>query len=470
MAQIRSLDIQLKHVHYDKLCSGIALIALGLLMPALLTVENLRIYPTLYLSLQEEESAYLIYAALRLVTLNSLRSLPHYLGAFLLGESFDLFINGKRSHFVRASVACAVIPLVYVFIDRVYHIHYDFGVPAIILIALLIMVEKADLNMVNLHKKVLMMAMLITSVQFFDVMPALKGLPFGRGETSGDIKVIAMFLHAEDFLQFIATLLFLFLLFGSILVCKLIIDENKLKTLYDYKEKAEQMRTAKKLQDMEERKHWEIRHLVHDLKTPLTAVQALTGVVKMGVEQSGDDQTVNYLTRMENNLQHMGAMISGILYEDQRSVINMDALMRAFLAQTSNMPYAEVLHIDNRYPKLYLEINEIRVIRALVNAVDNAYQALPNGRGEISLNISNCMMQEKEYACFQIHDNGKGIPSEQIELIWEDGFSTRSSSGLGLGYVKQVVELNHGTISLESVEGEGSTVLICLPTCEVCDG
>ena len=72
---------------------------------------------------------------------------------------------------------------------------------------------------------------------------------------------------------------------------------------------------------------------------------------------------------------------------------------------------------------------------------------------------------------FQVEDNGTGIPRELLGEIWEKGFSIRSSSGLGLNFVQQVVEQCGGSVELESVEREGTVVTVSLPPCEedVCE-
>jgi signal transduction histidine kinase len=65
-----------------------------------------------------------------------------------------------------------------------------------------------------------------------------------------------------------------------------------------------------------------------------------------------------------------------------------------------------------------------------------------------------------------VKDNGKGIPAEILNSIWEDGFSTRNSHGLGLSFVHQVVEQNHGTIEMTSEVGKGSVATILIPESE----
>ena len=57
-------------------------------------------------------------------------------------------------------------------------------------------------------KKGLMVAFFITALQFLDMMPLLWNFPFGRGESSYDIKLVSKFLQADSFLQAMATIFF----------------------------------------------------------------------------------------------------------------------------------------------------------------------------------------------------------------------------------------------------------------------
>ena len=73
----------------------------------------------------------------------------------------------------------------------------------------------------------------------------------------------------------------------------------------------------------------ELRHLVHDLKSPLTSMQALVGVVKLSAGRRGDQTEGEYLERIETMIDRMSSMISEILHEEQRSVVTTQELLDA---------------------------------------------------------------------------------------------------------------------------------------------
>ena len=69
-------------------------IVVGILMPALLTMERVGIYETLLPGVYLEQEIYVLLAGLKLVALNTVRAYPHYMGVFFLIESFRfLFIS-----------------------------------------------------------------------------------------------------------------------------------------------------------------------------------------------------------------------------------------------------------------------------------------------------------------------------------------------------------------------------------------
>ena len=64
---------------------------------------------------------------------------------------------------------------------------------------------------------------------------------------------------------------------------------------------------------------------------------------------------------------------------------------------------------------------------------------------------------------FQIRDTGRGIPRDSLDRIWELGYTNGKSTGLGLNFVRKVVNDHHGEIHISSQVGVGTTVRIGLP-------
>ncbi|NLF28856.1 MAG: HAMP domain-containing histidine kinase, partial [Clostridiales bacterium] len=64
---------------------------------------------------------------------------------------------------------------------------------------------------------------------------------------------------------------------------------------------------------------------------------------------------------------------------------------------------------------------------------------------------------------FEVSDNGVGIPEADLARIWDSGFTTHGSTGLGMGFVKSAVERSDGAVSIVSRPGSGSRVIFQIP-------
>jgi hypothetical protein len=105
----------------------------------------------------------------------------------------------------------------------------------------------------------------------------------------------------------------------------------------------------------------------------------------------------------------------------------------------------------------------IHVGEALRNVVDNALDALPGG-GKIHL---RAYRKNKEWTVISVQDTGKGIPESIKGKIFEAFVSTKEKSmGLGLAYVKRVMDACGGRIEVESAEDKGTIFKLCFKTGE----
>ena len=96
---------------------------------------------------------------------------------------------------------------------------------------------------------------------------------------------------------------------------------------------------------------------------------------------------------------------------------------------------------------------------ALSHLLRNAIEATPRA-GSISLTTQ----MVGELARLEIQDTGRGMPPEVVEQIFTPFYTTKiGGSGLGLVFVRQIVEEHRGSIRIESEVGRGTKVIIDLP-------
>lgn len=112
--------------------------------------------------------------------------------------------------------------------------------------------------------------------------------------------------------------------------------------------------------------------------------------------------------------------------------------------------------------KLDFDADKLEII--LSNLISNAFKYTPEG-GKIVLSID----EKENHIVFAVEDNGIGIQKEFQEMIFERFFQINSSrmvstgDGIGLSFVKHLVELHDGTICVESESGKGSKFIFTIP-------
>ena len=120
-------------------------------------------------------------------------------------------------------------------------------------------------------------------------------------------------------------------------------------------------------------------------------------------------------------------------------------------------------HVDQQgeIPAVMADAESLR--SALTNLIINGLQATDGTGGKLSITLTS--EDEGRRARIEISDTGRGIAPEDISKVFEPYYSTKETgTGLGLAIVRKAVDDHHGTISVKSKIGEGTTFTITLPT------
>ena len=100
------------------------------------------------------------------------------------------------------------------------------------------------------------------------------------------------------------------------------------------------------------------------------------------------------------------------------------------------------------------------------NLFINALQAMEKTGGRLNIRITP--NENGECVNFEISDTGNGILPENLSKIFEPYFSTKETgTGLGLAIVHKIVDIHHGKIEVESIEGEGTKFTVKLPKADI---
>lgn len=441
--------------NYIVCIQGSILTIFGIILPAFIMEQRIGIYATLHAAMMEESAGLLLISAVKLVLMNVVRAVPHYLGAFLINESVQIYVYQKRRFVFNTVFTISLIMLVYAIINFIYGIRYDFGIPALLIVGFVLLLSYMNLFSVSMINKVLIVGSLLMSVQWLDIIPSLSRHGFGRGEISMDVKVAAEISGESQLLSLFAICMFLTFLYVSLIQVQLLYKEHKLKISNEKTRVVENELHNTQIEALRMRNHSEVQNLVHDLKTPLTTIQ---GLISLAEIMEADELIKEYFRKISTSLTSMNMMISEILYENKKSILTTEDLMTTVLAQVSILVPNEMLEYRNECRDAKIMGNKIRLSRAVINIINNAYSAVDKVSGKISLSVSK---QEKGIYIV-VTDNGRGISPENMEHIWELGYSKNHSTGLGLAFIRQVVENHKGIIEIKSDEGKYTKVIICI--------
>lgn len=140
----------------------------------------------------------------------------------------------------------------------------------------------------------------------------------------------------------------------------------------------------------------------------------------------------------------------------------------AAMVTAANERYSAML---NKTLKFHYEVlvdfktdQYIPLLALLNNLASNAVEAMEDS-GEITLTIK----EEASYICFLVEDTGKGIPQEDMPLIFEPGYTTKyndkgvAATGIGLSHVQEIIQKLEGEIHVDSSSG-GTQFLIKIPS------
>ena len=220
-----------------------------------------------------------------------------------------------------------------------------------------------------------------------------------------------------------------------------------------------------------------LANMSHELRTPINAITGFSQILMM--KKDTPDTVKKYVEKINiagnNLLDLVNTILDFAKLESGKmqftpSLSNISNVLRE--VQTLVGPLAEKKNIQLHMPNivsLNLYIDNTLFKQVLINLLTNAIK-FTHKEGNIDLNIE--YNESKHVYTFQIKDNGIGISKENIDKLFQS-FSQidnayqkeHKGSGLGLMICKSIVEeLHKGKIWAESVEGQGSSFFIDMPT------
>ena len=202
--------------------------------------------------------------------------------------------------------------------------------------------------------------------------------------------------------------------------------------------------------------------VAHELRNPLGVISNAVYFLKAS-QTDRDDTSLEYLDMISseisgavqiiNNLLSLTRKEEPLLEETQVAELVARGLERQAPPQDVNV---STIITDETLSVL---ADPSQIVQVMENLLSNAYQAMPDG-GELTVKA----WEENNSVLITVADTGYGIPEENLEEIFEPLFTTKPRGiGLGLALSKDLIEMNNGTIEVESEVDQGSTFTVRLP-------
>lgn len=308
----------------------------------------------------------------------------------------------------------------------------------------------------SIHRMVLVSCLVFFAFQWLDIMPVFASGPFGITDIPTSILLASSYLDSDTVLNFVGLAFFVPLFISSWIMTSLFSSHDENIAIEKENHLKEIALESVKSSAIEHRIYQEINSIAHDLKTPLVTIRGLNSLLSMSHDP---EKTEAYTQRIDSAVEKMSEMISGFLYESSKQEIDAIELINYMRAQIpvedENLKIS--INYDEDLP--LVNVNKIRVSRALLNIVENAIGA--PYRHQLKIIEIEVAKRELSLAII-IKDNGTGIAKEDLPFIWDPGFSTRNTTGMGLFFVKKIVEDNNGQIYIES-NSDGTSVTVLFP-------
>jgi signal transduction histidine kinase len=285
------------------------------------------------------------------------------------------------------------------------------------------------------------------------------------------------------------------------------IDESKMHEIWEAEQLQKELRSkakelemtkllAKKSNDLEKAllqaesannaKSRFLSNMSHDLRTPMNAILGMTYLAKKHMDDA--DEVNRCLDTIMLSSQNMLALINDVLDMNKiesgiiefrekpgnlEKIINdVDAIIRSRCeanGQTLVIDYSRLVHKD-------LIVDELRVCQILTNLMSNASKyTRENGTITLEVEESPADSDDRCKITFVISDTGLGMSREFVERIFEpfEREETELSdkvegTGLGMSIVKNLVDMMHGSIEIDSTPNVGTKVTVVLAFA-VCD-
>ncbi len=215
------------------------------------------------------------------------------------------------------------------------------------------------------------------------------------------------------------------------------------------------------------------RRAAHEIKNPLTPIQLSAEQIQKAIrDKSGDSEAMiqKAVQFIIEETEHLRKVSYGFLDLSKLEELNPDWF------ELNDLIGQEIRKLQPIYPhiRFVLELPEnpvqiradrIKIKQAIWNLLSNSIEAIESRQAATgspySPEIGLMLKEETDFVEMTIRDNGKGIEPGELNLIFNETYSSKDTgTGLGLVIVRRIVELHRGSLQIVSEANRGTTVIL----------
>lgn len=248
--------------------------------------------------------------------------------------------------------------------------------------------------------------------------------------------------------------------------------------ILDCRDISQRKKDAEELLRAQKAKELFLANISHEIRTPINGIAGMADLLS---QNPSEEDQILYLKAIKTAAENLKVIINDILdlasiesgkLKFEKINFNPDKTIRSlvdtFRLQSQEKGIKLEYKKDHKIPNVLIG-DPVRLNQILINLISNSLKF--THEGSISISVSLEEIKNKDYFVkFEIKDTGIGIPKAKLKTIFEsfsqaDASVTRKYGGTGLGLtiVRQLVQMQHGSIKVTSEESQGSTFTVIIP-------
>ncbi len=219
-----------------------------------------------------------------------------------------------------------------------------------------------------------------------------------------------------------------------------------------------------------------INNMTHEFKTPIATINLALDAIKNPKIVGDLEKTQRYLQMIRDENKRMHAQVENVLRISKLEKKELEISKEPYdiheiitdAIEHVNLIIEDrngVITTDLKAERTTVLLNDVHFTNVIVNILDNAIKYSPENPS-----IKVCSENVRDFVIIKIQDYGAGMSKVALKRIFEKFYREHTGDlhnvkghGLGLSYVKRIVEDHNGEIFVESEKGKGSTFIIKLP-------